>query len=215
MTSATTNAQTTRTIGPRFSWTKVWRSMARASRNVGDHDAMRLPASLPSERHRGATGSGVSFAAVAKRVRSSSRPGSRRGAPKRSVGAGPGRPSPSPSPSRPAPPEDLEPVSGPDELPRASASHLTEDELRRAEALQAEMAAQERAAMAEAIRRKTRVRSGESFGDDVNAPLRVRAAHEYAYVARDVRRIALTGGIMLAILAVLAILINVLGVISV
>jgi hypothetical protein len=40
-------------------------------------------------------------------------------------------------------------------------------------------------------------------------------AHEYAYVARDVRRIMLTAGLMVAILAVLAILINVLGVISI
>jgi hypothetical protein len=42
----------------------------------------------------------------------------------------------------------------------------------------------------------------------------VRASHEYAYVARDVRRILLTGGLMVAILAVLAILINVMGVIT-
>jgi hypothetical protein len=43
----------------------------------------------------------------------------------------------------------------------------------------------------------------------------VRMAHEYAYVARDVRRILLTAGLMVAILAVLAVLINVLGVISI
>ena len=39
-------------------------------------------------------------------------------------------------------------------------------------------------------------------------------AHEYAYVARDVKRIALTAGLMVAILAVLEILVNVLGVIT-
>ncbi len=77
------------------------------------------------------------------------------------------------------------------------------------------MAAQERAALAESIRRKTRAGGLTAFGDDVNAPLKVRAAHEYAYVARDVRRIILTGGLMIAILAVLAVLINVLGVVSV
>ena len=49
---------------------------------------------------------------------------------------------------------------------------------------------------------------------DINAPLSVRMAHEYAYVARDVRRILLTGGLMVAILAVLAILVNVLGVVT-
>ena len=48
-----------------------------------------------------------------------------------------------------------------------------------------------------------------------NAPLSVRMAHEYAYVARDVRHILLTAGLMVAILAVLAILINVLGVIKI
>jgi hypothetical protein len=44
--------------------------------------------------------------------------------------------------------------------------------------------------------------------------LSVRAAHEYAYVARDVKRIALTASLMVAILAVLHILVNVLGVIT-
>ena len=48
----------------------------------------------------------------------------------------------------------------------------------------------------------------------MNAPLSVRMAHEYAYVSRDVRRIALTAGLMVAILAVLDILVNVLGVIT-
>ena len=76
------------------------------------------------------------------------------------------------------------------------------------------MLAQERAAMAEQIRRRQRAKAGIHELEDVNAPLRVRASHEYAYVARDVRRIVLTGGIMVAILAVLAILINGLGVIT-
>jgi len=49
---------------------------------------------------------------------------------------------------------------------------------------------------------------------DVNAPLSVRMSHEYAYVARDVRRILLTAGLMVAILAVLAVLINVAHVIK-
>ena len=42
----------------------------------------------------------------------------------------------------------------------------------------------------------------------------MRAAHEYAYVARDVRRIVLTASLMLAILFGLAIAINVAGVIK-
>jgi hypothetical protein len=39
-------------------------------------------------------------------------------------------------------------------------------------------------------------------------PLSVRAADEYAYVKRDVRRIALVGGFLIAILAVLEVLVN-------
>ena len=50
---------------------------------------------------------------------------------------------------------------------------------------------------------------------DVNAPLAVRASKEYAYVARDIRRIALTGGLMVAILAVIAVLVDVLGVLKI
>ncbi|HJW22190.1 MAG TPA: hypothetical protein VJ506_07175, partial [Candidatus Limnocylindrales bacterium] len=111
--------------------------------------------------------------------------------------------------------ESLEPEAGRDDLPRASSGHLTDAELRRAEELQAAIAAQERAALAETIRRKARAGGLTAFGDDVNAPLKVRAAHEYAYVARDVRRIILTGGLMIGILAALAILINVLGVVSI
>jgi hypothetical protein len=150
---------------------------------------------------------------MAKRVRSGGRPTARR-VPRRPSAAGPGRPS-FPPPSTPSvEPEVLAPEEGQEELPRASSGHLTDAELRRAEELQAEIAAQERAAMAEQIRRRQRAKAGIHELEDVNAPLRVRASHEYAYVARDVRRIVVTGGIMVAILAVLAILINGFGVIS-
>lgn len=192
--------------------------MARASWDcVADQVESIVRPSSGSHR-RAAGGAVVSFAAVAKRVRYSGRPASKRSGSKRPSGSGsaPGRPSI--PPSRPLPPEPIdafEPAASTDELPRASSSHLTDAELRRAEELQAEMLAQERAAMAESIRRKTRARAGEAYSDDVNAPLKVRAAHEYAYVARDVRRIIVTGGIMVAILAVLAILVNGLGVISI
>ena len=156
------------------------------------------------------------FRSMAKRVRSGGRPISR---PVR-------RPSPtagstgSASSIRPsAPATALEGdivASGPDieDLPKATSAHLTDTELRRAEELQAQIAAQERAAMADQIRRRQRVRAGLHEDEDVNAPLRVRASKEYAYVARDVRRIILTGGLMVAILAILAIAINGFGVIS-
>jgi len=101
-------------------------------------------------------------------------------------------------------------------MPIRSSGHLTDDEIRRASELEAETAAKERAAMAEEIRRRTRNRGHEPrAGADVNAPLSVRAAHEYAYVARDVRRITLTAGLTVAILAVLYVLVNVMGVISI
>lgn len=99
-------------------------------------------------------------------------------------------------------------------MPMQSSSSLTEAEVKRAAELEAEANARERAAIADSLRRR-RGPAGEVIGaGDVNAPLSVRAAHEYAYVARDVRRILLTASLMVAILAVLHILVNVLGVIS-
>jgi hypothetical protein len=109
------------------------------------------------------------------------------------------------------------PVDLPDDEPvRASASSLTEAEVERAAQLEAEATAKEKAAIAESLRRRNRAASPDEghATDDVNAPLSVRAAHEYAYVSRDVKRIAVTGGLMIAILAVLHILVNVMGVIT-
>jgi hypothetical protein len=105
----------------------------------------------------------------------------------------------------------------PDGTIRATRSGLTEAEVQRAAQLEAEATAREKAAIAESLRRRNRAHSGEeapALGGDVNAPLSVRAAHEYAYVSRDVKRIAVTGGLMLGILAVLHVLVNVMGVIS-
>jgi hypothetical protein len=100
-------------------------------------------------------------------------------------------------------------------LPVARTAGLTEGELERAAELEAELNARERAEAAESVQRRGRGRAAESrYPGDVNAPLSVRAAHEYAYVARDVRRIILTGGLMVAILIVLDILVNVMGVIT-
>jgi len=166
---------------------------------------------------------------MAKRVRSGGRPAKRvqgrRPSPPPPVRRAPD-PAPGSSPSASAEPisllddgADLDIGEGDEDAPRASSAHLTDSELRRTEELQEELRARERAAMADQIRQRTRERevreSAPVAAGDVNAPLRVRAAHEYAYVARDVRRIIMTGGLMVAILAVLAILINVLGVISI
>ena len=97
---------------------------------------------------------------------------------------------------------------------RGTSAALTEAEVRRAEELEAEATARERAAIAESLRRRSRTQEREAVPSDINAPLSVRAAHEYAYVARDVKRIALTASLMIGILAVLYVLTNVLGVIS-
>jgi len=104
----------------------------------------------------------------------------------------------------------------PIDLPVGSLGGLTDDEVRRAEQLEAEATARERAAIADSLRREAAARADVERAPrgDVNAPLSMRMAHEYAYVARDVRRILLTAGLMVSILAVLAILINVLGVIK-
>jgi hypothetical protein len=102
-----------------------------------------------------------------------------------------------------------------DEMPVRSSASLTETEFQQAERLEAELVAKERAAIAESLRRKARGEDRALGGAaDHNAPLSVRAAHEYAYVARDVKRIAATAGLMVGILALLYILTNVLGVIT-
>ena len=102
-------------------------------------------------------------------------------------------------------------------MPIRTSSSLTEAEVERAEQLEAEATAREREAIAASLRRQAargEDRERVVARSDVNAPLSVRMSHEYAYVARDVRRILLTASLMVAILAVLAILINVLGVIK-
>ena len=98
-------------------------------------------------------------------------------------------------------------------MPARSSGALTAAEIDRAAALEAQMAAEEKAQAAEQLRRRQRREAGEEhhLAGDINAPLSVRAAHEYAYVARDVKRIALTAGLMIGILAVIYVLINVLG----
>jgi hypothetical protein len=113
-------------------------------------------------------------------------------------------------------PDVLDPPPAPDqEVPVRSSSSLTEAEFEQAERLEAELLAKEREAIAESLRRKSRAEEHALAGSgDHNSPLSVRAAHEYAYVARDVKRITLTAGLMIGILAVLYILTNVLGVIT-
>lgn len=138
---------------------------------------------------------------MAKRVRGSRRPGQR--APlRRDAGRSTGS-----RPTNAAVPPTAQPVR--------PASSLTPEEEARAAELEAAIMAEERAAEQAARRSRDR---GRPTAPEVVAPrgrsslpLSVRAADEYAYVRRDVRRIARIGGLLLAVLAVLHVLINVMG----
>ena len=90
---------------------------------------------------------------------------------------------------------------------------LSQAEIDRAAQLEAQLTTREKSHQA-AVRARADA-SAPHATVDVNAPLAVRASKEYAYVARDIRRIALTGGLMAAILAVIAILVDVLGVLKI
>jgi hypothetical protein len=151
---------------------------------------------------------------MAKRTRYGNKPAKRSARPARPAGSV--RPNVlTPRPATPA--DEPLPVDLPDDAPMlASSASLTEAEERRAAELEAEANARERAAIAESLRRRARVQGSEAhpLAGDLNAPLSVRMSHEYAYVARDVKRIALTASLMVGILAVLHILVNVLGVIT-
>ncbi|MES2209056.1 MAG: hypothetical protein V4515_02590 [Chloroflexota bacterium] len=92
-------------------------------------------------------------------------------------------------------------------------SGLTDAEFERAAELEAELVARERAAISDNARRRARTAAIDLVvAGDANAPLSIRAAHEYAYVARDVRRIAVTATVMFGILAILWLAVNVGGV---
>jgi hypothetical protein len=93
---------------------------------------------------------------------------------------------------------------------------LTPDMEARAAELEEQIRTEERAA--EKAERQTRDRSRHAdpgFTRREAVPLAIKAADEYAYVRRDIFRISRIGAIMLLVLAVLHVLINVAGVISV
>lgn len=117
----------------------------------------------------------------------------------------PGRPGGRRPTAKPAPSASLTSTSS------VRTGGLTPAELERAAVLEAELVAHEKAAAAEgAARRRLRGRTVDvAVSSRSTEPLSVRAAHEYAYVARDVRRIGLTAGLMFAILAGIWVLVNV------
>jgi hypothetical protein len=126
---------------------------------------------------------------MAKRTRGSNRPGQRR------PGSAPARPTLRP-PARPS-------------------AGLSVDEETRAAELESRIVAQERDAELARARSRQTVRVSETRRTGSQGLLAARAAEEYAYVVRDVRRIVVVGGSLAAVMAVLFVLIDVLHVISV
>ena len=96
---------------------------------------------------------------------------------------------------------------------------LSDAEVARAAELEAELVASERAEQATAGRGAQRERAGATAESPMarhrpagSGRLAVEAAEEYRYVARDVRRIAIIGGSMFGILAVLYAVLELAGV---
>ena len=94
---------------------------------------------------------------------------------------------------------------------RPAGSVTAEEEARAAE-LEAQILAEERAADA-ARRGPSRDRREAETAIYSSVPLAIRAAEEYGYVRRDIRRITVVGGALLAVLAVLYVLVNVANVV--
>ncbi len=90
------------------------------------------------------------------------------------------------------------------------ASGLTAAEVERAAELESELVTREREAVVDNARRRARTRGLDvAAAGDASVPLSARAAHEYAYVARDVRRIMITAMVMFGILAILWLVVHV------
>jgi hypothetical protein len=86
---------------------------------------------------------------------------------------------------------------------------LTPEEEARAAELEAAIVAEER--KAEEARRSRNQRSSAETPLRASSPLAVAAASEYAYVARDVRRVVTVGGTLIALLVVLWVVTQVTG----
>jgi hypothetical protein len=102
--------------------------------------------------------------------------------------------------------------------PQIRPAGLSAAEVAHAAELEGQILEQEDAAKAAAARPNERGRDAAPLGSARSrgqSPLALRAAEEYAYVTRDVRRILTVGGAMVAALAVLVVLIDFLHVITV
>lgn len=102
------------------------------------------------------------------------------------------------------------PDSGRSETSRPAGRVTPEEEARAAELEAAILAEEKAASAAREIRERGRRAAVETPGgvSYTSVPLSTRASEEYAYVQRDVRRIAVVGGFLLAILVVLDVLVN-------
>ncbi len=103
------------------------------------------------------------------------------------------------------------PSTRPGSAPIRPANALTSEEEARAAELEAAIVAQEKAAE-DARRGRSRDRAAAAAADAPlysSQPLAARAAQEYDYVRRDIRRITVVGGGLLGILAILHLLVNV------
>ena len=101
--------------------------------------------------------------------------------------------------------------------PRAGGSLSAAEEARAAE-IESQIVAQERASEAGRARTRERTRASETARPGRaggQGLLAARAAEEYAYVVRDVRRILVVGGTVAAVLAVLYVLIDVAHVVTI
>lgn len=103
----------------------------------------------------------------------------------------------------------LQRTTRPESGDRPSGRVTAAEEARAAE-LEAAILAEEKAAEeARRNREKARRAGPAALGVSyTSTPLAVRAAEEYAYVKRDIRRIAIVGGLLLGVLVVLEILVN-------
>jgi hypothetical protein len=123
---------------------------------------------------------------MAKRARGGNRPGQR--APlRRSTAA--------------RPPLAAPPLASPVATPRPAT--LTPEEEARAAEIEARLVAAERSAEEAALRQTRGRRPAEREAPARTGTIAMRASQEYAYVARDVRRIALIGGSLVGLLIAL------------
>jgi len=96
-------------------------------------------------------------------------------------------------------------------VPATRPTTLTDEEEARAAELEARILAAEKAAEASSSRRDRGRALVETAAPGRTGTIAVRASQEYAYVARDIRRLALIGGSMLAILIGLWVVLQVTG----